>query len=732
MIPRILKIVLACLVALISTAAWPQQGWEQFALEPLEIIYPEQEALSNPPFLHWQPVGDAVQYKVRLRGQEAVWEWTNSYNFYTPEEPLAPGFYTLELAAFDSDDKQLELGTNKSFQITKPGSSYHPALNEIRFEKGRSILFPDSILQELRKASGERAEYRERLLSHASGPLPELLKDIKEPEPYENGVWNFPAWKKNNALCFVVEEYLLHQTLAYTLSGEKKYLDNARAVISKVVEWDPAGSTGVWENDHSAQALLHSLSIAYNRLGDKLPVEEKEKLARAIEGRSKDMYAFLNPFIVKNTSAGPMNDPDNNHPWFCTSALGYGALALMGEAPEAEAWLAFCAQMFNGCYLPRGGRSGGWHEGIEYWSYNLFFVFQFCDALKEAAGIDLYQHPWLKHTALFKIYVQPPQGGYVPFGDCKHHSPNEFDKVVMMRLASVYEDPLAWRYISAIPEEIPNSRLFYALLWGDRKGSQRGKLPEIPFAQHFEDIGWVVSNNNLFEPDEQILFAFHSGKFFGRRFNHSHADQNHFIITAGGDKLIWDAGYYDSYLSDHHRNYSRLSLAHNTLLVDGIGQVPHQAGTDGKITRFELDGRTLRVEGDASEPLIYGGRLERFVRTIEYRDEREFIIRDDIFSSELSRISWLLHSAFPIVYDPGEQSFVITGERYRAKGKFETSEPLEVTLKTHFPVPPDRPATQIFDVASVYPEQYHLELKTKEKIETWQPTLTLTLSRIEE
>ncbi|MDO9548184.1 MAG: heparinase II/III-family protein, partial [Candidatus Marinimicrobia bacterium] len=263
--------------------------------------------------------------------------------------------------------------------------------------------------------------------------------------------------------------------------------------------------------------------------------------------------------------------------------------------------------------------------------------------------------------------------------------------------------------------------------------SESKPLPEVPFAMHFRDIGWAVSNNNLFDADKQIILALHSGKFFGRRCNHSHADQNSFIITAGGDKLLWDAGYYDSYLSDHHRYYSRLTIAHNTILVNGVGQVPYRPNTDGIITRFEVNGKHVVMEGDAAtNRLIYGGWLGTYLRTIEYKDEEEFIIQDDIFCSEYSHVTWLLHSCYPITYTPGDRKIVIRGEKYQLEGKFETDEPLEATLKTEFPVKPNKPADQIFNVASVYPEQYHLEITTVNRIESWNPWLSLKLSRIEE
>jgi len=726
---KLLILYLSVFVANVVFTASPK-SWDTFNLEPLSIIYPEEESLSNPPFIHWQDVKNAHHYKIKMASSQKTYRWTTPFNFYTPEKPLPIGFYTVEVSAYDKSNKEIILAKSKNFKISKEGYDLGLSVNDVTFEVGKPIIFSPEIIKEIKALTGKEAEYKEKLIAIANQPLPEILKDFKEPERYKDYIWNFDVWKKNNSLCFEIENYILAQTLSYALTNDKKYSENAKNMMLKICEWAPTGSTGAWENDHSAQAFLHALAIGYNTLKNELSADEKEKIAKAIRLRSEDMYHFLNPFVMKETSAGPMNDPDNNHPWFCTSALGFGGLALMGEEPKANAWLSFVTQMFLGVYFPRGGIKGDWHEGIDYWSYNLFFVFQFCDALKTASGINLYKYPWLMNTAFFKIYVHPPKGGYVPFGDCKQHSPNSFDKIIMMRLASEYNDPLAWKYVDAIPEAIEQSRyLFYAVLWSNRKIEQSQSEKEIPFAFHFEDSGWAVSNNNIFDPSKQIIFAFRSGRFFGRSFGHSHADQNSFIITAGGDKLIWDAGYYDSYLSPHHRNYSRLSIAHNTILVDGAGQVVHTKGIDGKITKFELNGKSLLVQGDASIPLVYGGKIVKFIRTIEYKDEREFIIKDDIMAKELSQISFLLHSAYPIIYNTGDKSILIKGEHYQMYGRFETSVPVEAIIRDRFQVVPNKPSN-VLSERDTMPEQYHLELKTVDKIETWTPCLSLSLSPI--
>lgn len=725
----ILLLVALFMLSVYTTAVAQPKPWESFNPPPMTVVSPEEEAESNPPLIHWYGHPDAASYRVHLFNDQYDQTWETPISSYTPAESLEKGLYQVQITALDEDGQAVGEPAKVLFRMERDPLGEPIDMNNITFDPGKKLVYTEETIDRLKNdASLER--YREIVLEDAAA-VPENLKGgLKEPARYPDLVWEFQTWHKNNQYCVQIERAVLSNLTAYVITGDDQFKQTAIDYLNQVSTWDPTGATGVWENDHSAMALMNALAVGYDTLRGELDEADRAAWRAAIAARTADLYGLLNPMVMKETSAGQMNDPFNNHPWFSNSAMGLGALALMGEDERASDWLSTAAQLYWGMFLSKGGRDGGWHEGIDYWSYSLFFVFQFADALKNAADVDLYKHPFLKNTAFFKIYVHPPVGGYVPFGDCKHHAPNAFDKMIMMRFASEYDDPLAWKYVDAIDDPIKDARYsVYSMLWSDRTGADK-PLPELPLAKHFEDIGWVVSNNKVFEEEGQILFAMRSGKFFGRNFGHTHADLNSFILTAGGDKLLWDAGYYDSYLSPHHRNYSRLSKAHNTILIDGVGQVVHIAGLDGAITNYKVDGNDLYVTGDASDPFIYGGRHIRFVRDIEFKEHKELVVRDDIFVRELANISFLLHSVFPIVFDPGSKTIQITGEHYELSGTFETDEPVEATLTDVFDPKPTL-TSKVLDEDEQYPKQYHLELKTVNKIEQWKPVLRLKLSPIE-
>lgn len=691
----------------------PDARWSEYLEPALDCIYPEEEAIANPPFFHWKAHPGAAGYELHLAGPDRRRKWETGRNFFLPEAPLGPGIYRIEVRALDSRDEPIAAST-RDFRIGPEVLVFPLPLNGFSHTAGEAKIVSDEIISRIRSGKGGRALYRDKLLEMASRGLPKNLLHTAEPPLYPDGVWDRDLWSRKNALSYRIEDGITQQALAFRLTGGAKYREAAVALMLEAASFPATGSLGVWESDHAAHSMLRSLSVGYDLLRNDLSEAEAEPIRAAIRDRSRDMYAFLNPFVGKRTPAETMNDPDNNHPWFCASALAHGGLALLDYEDEAGEWVAFASQLFAGVFLPRGDRQGGWHEGIDYWSYSLFFVCQFADALRTATGIDFYDHPWLRNTGAFKMLTHPTAGAWVPFGNCKHNPPDAFDKLVMKRFASIYQDPLLWKYVDAIPAEITHSRhLFFACIWTDRdRETAHDTAPDLPRFVHYEDMGWVVANSDPFDAEDQVLFAFRSGPFFGRAFGHSHGDQNHFILAAGGEKLIWDSGYYDGYLTPHHREFAVRSEAHNTILVNGTGQVVHVAGTDGRIAAYEQDGNSLRVTGDASEPLIYGGRLVRFLRHFEFDDWRKLRVSNDIFARELSHLSWMLQSVYPIEYDTETGTIRIEGERYAVEGVFETEHEVEIKLHHGFPVEPNRPAGR----EHLWPDQYRLEITTSEKV----------------
>lgn len=705
-------------------SAEPQlDAWNAPDHPNLSLMFPKETAAFNPPFIHWKKSPEAYSYRVTLKGpEERVME--SKWNFITPKKGLKQGKYTLSIEALDKSEKVIEKSRKNSFSIEKEAQEL--SFDLIVDKRNPDNLFiPTPYLDEIKATKDQRKEYIQRILEMADKEIPEALIDFEEPPVFPNGKFVWDDWLKCKRLCEKIDEYLTPLAFAYRLSGDKKYYEKAEPIIKKLIGWDPKGISSINNCDHAQWRLSHSLCLSFETYKPIMPEALRRQLIDHLKQRAEYVYAFLNPFLPKEAAIGLMNDPFNNHPWFNASSLGISAVTLLDEVPEAKKWASYATQLYYGAFLPRGGQSGGWHEGIDYMAYTVYFAFQISDILRNGTDIDMYKSPFLSKSAYYKIYNHPPVGIFAPIGDTQGRKPTGFDMVVMMRYASVYKEPVINKYVDTYTKPIDDKQLCSALLW-----DQRPKKPwysfikkqetSMPFAMHFKDIGWVTSNSSPFEEEDQIFFVMRSGKRYGHYFCHSHGDQNHFIVTAAGEKLIWDSGIYHHYLDDHYKNYLVQTKAHNAILIDGQGQNVFVPGADGKILEYTLEGEDLTVVGDASNPNIYPEKLKTFLRRIHYRNKKDFTVSDTIELNEPGIISWLLHSEFPIIWNPKEQTISIEGEKYKLEGTFDPKVPIEAVVTSGFPVPSVRKPDLI---------EYHIEFKTVDEIKSWKPILEFSISK---
>ena len=102
------------------------------------------------------------------------------------------------------------------------------------------------------------------------------------------------------------------------------------------------------------------------------------------------------------------------------------------------------------------------------------------------------------------------------------------------------------------------------------------------------------------------MLQFKSSRFGS--FNHSHADQNSFILSAFGRPLLIDSGYYPWYGSPHDVGWTRQTIAHNALLRARDELAARQA----PLTLHGLCGLVDPAEAPRAtwEALIKGGALD--------------------------------------------------------------------------------------------------------------------------
>jgi hypothetical protein len=612
----------------------PRRG----AVSTAVVLQSSFESRANPCWFNWPPAPGVREYVLEYSqdpqfrtGSVTV---TVTGNWYMPAKPLVPGLWHWRVAPVLpegpgawSEPATVRLTGEFTFPFTLSGEwrTGHPRLPVALIDRERFRVEAGS--------GGPKASLWEKIKARLGAPA-ELPA---EPPGFEDNYWTIEAWRTIVAAGAAVLDWVSLSSLAYALTGEAGYRELARQWLLHAAQWDPVGSTGIESVDHAAHDTLVGMAYGYDALYGDLTPAEREQVRAAIAARCRALYQYLNPFE---------NDPNNNHPWFQTTALGIGALAIWEEEPEARTWVEFAARIYVGRYLCLGGVDGEWHEGSDYWTYGLGFVFDFCDALKLVTGLDLYQHPWLKRTARFKQYVAPPGGPGLSFGDTHNKPPGGEDAAQMFRLASVNRDEAAQWYATRALEGTDPQRpglLLRLFLWWDPSLAERPPV-DWPLSALFAEAGWALIHTTL-EHQNGIHFAMHSGHFYGVGGGHSHADQNTFMLFAGGEPLVIDSGCYDYYGSPHFNEWYIKTSAHNTLLVDGKGQAVQVAGSHGHIKAFRTTPDYDYVCGDAANPIVYEGRVRWFDRHVLFlRRLGLFVLIDEVETPQPVQIDWLLHT----------------------------------------------------------------------------------------
>ena len=567
---------------------------------------------------NWERVQDAQGYVLEYSvdpvfpaGKTVIVE--TPFNFAVSPEALAPGLYYWQATALPSG---IVVSRDR---VVVPDPAHTWELPEYDFaqlaKKPHPRLLP--LAREQFEGNAEAAAAAaERELDFQLPPDPQPYREGADPRIRARIEWYgtiadgiiTPAGRKMA---------LIGQ--AAVLTGRRDFVDKARELALAVARtWNPNNGSHMKHCDLQAANLLTGLVWCYDAAWHSMTPEERKDVAAAIEERGRQYWEDANPF---------RGNEAQNHSWDRVQAIAFAAVGLAAW-PEAAEWFDFAAKMFAYRFLPSLGFDGENNEGMAYWSYGTGLALKFVDLARAVTPLDLYRHPWLARTARFPLYSAPQEGYQIAFADngtLNHGQLGPAARVFTGKLARHSGDAVA---------------LWYAGMPGDR--SLRAEPPvAIPQSVYYPHIGVTLFNTFLADGRENVAVGFHAGKFFA---GHQHADQNSFVINAYGDKLAIDGGYYDWWGSPHFNGYSTQTVAHNTILVNGKGQVSLTEGADAVSSGYFDSPNFGVITGDASAPEVYGGALSGFVRRLVFVKPDFVITYDRLKADTPSVFRYQLHT----------------------------------------------------------------------------------------
>ncbi len=179
--------------------------------------------------------------------------------------------------------------------------------------------------------------------------------------------------------------------------------------------------------------------------------------------------------------------------------------------------------------------------------------------------------------------------------------------------------------------------------------------------------------------------------------SHGYDANNSFLLSAYGERLFVSSGRRDVYGSDHHVRWMWSTRSVNNITVDGIGQVPHSAAAQGRITAFVTSSAIDAVEGEAGDcyrdPKPPAGAdprlLDRYTRTILFVKPELVVVFDRLAARRPARFQYWLHS--PEQMELGDNRLTAKSGRVVCPVEFLTPRGLALTQTDQYdPNPRER------------------------------------------
>ncbi|HEU4645055.1 MAG TPA: DUF4962 domain-containing protein, partial [Burkholderiales bacterium] len=593
-------------------------------LRPADCAVVEQ----TPPDFSWPDHDPKARYTVTLaypdgtsRSLVAPQNWINW------DEALPPGDYAwrvrLESGGTVADSRVRRFTVSAQavpFVVPSAATLFSRAVAK---PHPRALLDPATAQAMLAERQAGFTELYARVDALLSAPLP-----------------GEPAAGTPEAIAWLAHEEsrrMLEAALAWLATWREEYFADALRRALNLAAWDPNGSTSYAASDFASREIVWSLALAYDWLHPWLDENQRSLLRAPILVRAGDMYNAL-----IGSRARFAAQPYDSHGNVNLTTLALVCVLLAGDFPEAYEGLRQTLPLALHWTSPWGGEDGGYANGTAYAGWDASMLLLPWYALRWTVGVDIAQKAWTRNYARFLAYFLPPGTPAGAFGDGAE-----------LPLGTEWWASRAKSYAAFAPSAL--SRWYAAQLGGEDPSQLELLLAPLvpagpaplpagtPGGAYFPSIGWAAMHSALADPQRTSVY-FKSSRFAS--YNHSHADQNSLVVTAGGQPLAIDSGHFDGYKTPHWWQWYKQTRAHNAITFDGgQGQLVYEANGygPGALTRFEHALGYDIVQGDATA--AYGGALSDARRSLVYLRPDRILVYDRLASATPRTWEWNLHAA---------------------------------------------------------------------------------------
>ena len=628
---------------------YPQQGNGLF-INPAPLLVPA--AMKQSDYLQF-----ALSQKEDFTGKSTILSKPVPWCMFNPHQVLKPGTWYWRFRSVSKSGQEMAWSATYRFTMTADVPQFVTPPYEAMVQnlpKGYSRLycFLNDGMDEARSKIKSHPEYKDLTGRAARG----LKADYRSLEnPYTKG-----SEMSNNC------DYMYQ---AYLLTGNQVYADKMIDYARTLLAAQPIDK--LLKNDFYAGEQILLFAHVYDACYDQLPEAERKQ----IEDLLMKIAKYHHRVQAKGTEENHIFD---NHFWQKTfREMLQLALLLHDKNAEARQMLEYCYELWT-ARAPASGfnRDGEWHNGTGYMTANMKTLYYVPMLFTHLTGSDFLQHPWYRNLGKALAYSFPPQSMSAGFGDGNelNFEPSRQRTAFADFIARETGDPYASWYATHCPNLRGDFEMRLYRIVRDSKGQKTPSLPaDASKAIWFQDCGEMMAHSSLGDYKNNLFLSFRSSPFGSG--SHTLADQNSFNLHFRGVPIYRATGYYLNFSDPHNLLSYRHTRAHNTLLIDGIGQ-PFTTRAYGNVVRMLGGEHISYCLGDASnaycgiseypmwkenfanhgiEQSIENGfgptPLKLYRRHLFLLHPDKVVIYDEMEAHKPVRWDWLLHSPVKFLID---------------------------------------------------------------------------------
>lgn len=631
---------------------------------------------------------------------------------YNPHKTLENGTWYWRFRSVSAEGKTQPWSDTYPFEITEDIPQFVTPTAETFFQNlpighPRLYCFLDSKMADARKEVSAHPEYKS-LLSRANRAVQMDFSNIASYYKSEDDL-------KNQV------EFLFQ---AYTMTLEKTYAKKMLEILRLMLSRPPTESELFASNFISTGISAAHIKI-YDLLYAQLSAGERREVEKLLMKVSR--------FYYKVHPTKQENNLYDSHFWQQNMRVLFQAAYMLYDKPAYTAEISPILEYYYEIWSARApasgyNRDGVWHNSSSYFINNVETLSYIPSLFSYLTRSDFLKHPWFQQAGRSLVYTWPAGSRSCGFGDgseivdTPHRVRIAFADFIARHTGDGYAQWYAGQGVADLREDyvLRLDRMVNPLVYETEQPNDMDKMI------WYKDAGEVVMHSDLAHRENNLSLAFRSSRYGSTQ--HTFANQNAFNLLYKGADVFRNSGYYLKYASPHHIMSYRHTRAHNSILVNGIGQ-SFTPKAYGNIVRGIQGDHISYCLGDASRAYTDIGDLEdwnenfeeagieqtpengfgatpltKYLRHVWMLHPHIIVIYDELKASEPVRWDWLLHSPTAFFLEPDGYTFHTVNEEkgFAAQVQLFSGKAYRFSQTDQFRVPPSSTPDP------KHPNQWHL------------------------